>query len=185
MNYFLLLMMLGFTAFAENSLQFADRYYITSTLGELFGPESKTILTENILKNGQLFGGPCDVYEQVRVGENKYANKEFSRCFSGKHEFDFPMRVQPSLLRESWMIKACTALVQNKKTFGYFEKSYMSGFKPTVEKIYELQQAFDPNAKLNKPLNEFYIHKMDSTKADKKLKMLVLELCTYPSWQLI
>lgn len=180
------LLSFGLTAYAEDTLQFADRYYISSTLTELFGPDSKNIVMENILKNGNVFGGPCDVYEQIRTGEKKFASDETIRCFNGKQEFDYPMRVQASLLRESWMIKACTALAQNNKTFNYFKKNNLSGFAVTNEKIFEIQQLFDPNAKLNKSLNEFYIKKANSAaNADKKMKLLILEICTYPTWQLI
>lgn len=182
----LTLLLLPLNTKAQDTLQFADRYYIASTLSELFGPESKSIVTENILKNGNVFGGPCDVYEQIRTGENKFASDESIRCFNGKQEFDYPMRANASLLRESWMIKACTSLVKNTKTFSYFKKHHLVGFNARSEQIFEIQRLFDPNAKLNKPLNEYYFNKMKTSEdSEKKLRMLILEICTYPTWQLI
>lgn len=52
---------------AEKNLRLADRILIHSVLTEIFGKSEQMLLREQVLYQNQAFGGPCDVYEQVRI----------------------------------------------------------------------------------------------------------------------
>ncbi len=165
---------------------FADRYYLSSVLEYVFGPQAKKVITQNILMNGNVFGGPCDVYEQIRVGKNEFANPETTRCFRGKQEFNYPVHAKPSLMREALMIKTCRALVENDHTFQFAKKR--AGEFDSINESYvqRIESLFDPNFKIDEVrTNENLKGIKDYYFTEKKLKFLFYQSCVYPKWQLI
>ena len=171
---------------SQISFSFADRYYIYSVLKNIFGQSSQAILRDNILKNGNIFGGPCDIYEQIRVEPEQYLNSEETRCFNGKHEYAYPMRRSPSLLREAWMLKTCNLLIKNKITWNFARSQVNTKISNTEKYLDEVQLLFDPNAEKNKEFNKVLLEKVKLIKSiDKKEKFIFYQNCLFPSWQVI
>jgi len=185
MKIFTLIFLISFNVSARTHV-FADRYYISSVLEYVFGPDAKKIITQNVLMNGNVFGGPCDIYEQIRVGKDQYANPENTRCFKGKQEFNYPVHSKPSLMREALMIKTCRALIENDSTFQFARKKAGDFESISSAYIQRIETLFDPNYRIDenrtneilKKTNEYFF-------SGKKLKFLFYQSCVYPRWQLI
>lgn len=165
---------------------FADRYYISSVLIDAFGPEAKPIIISNIMKNGNIFGGPCDIYEQIKMGPKNYLNDVMTRCYKGKHEFNFPMHAKPSLLREALMNKTCSELVENSETFKFIRNKLNGMINLDKNLMYQIGLIFDPNDIPNEKIINYHLEKIKNFYWERtKQKYLIYQVCTYPQWQLI
>ncbi|GEM_PF-748220 len=185
MKYVSFIFFISFSVQARTHV-FADRYYISSVLEYVFGPGAKKVITQNVLMNGNVFGGPCDVYEQIRVGKNEFANPENTRCFKGKQEFNYPVHSKPSLMREALMIKTCRALIENEVTFE-FAKNRAGGITSLNSAYVErVESLFDPNYRVDEARAKEILDKAnDYFFQEKKMKFLLYQSCIYPRWQLI
>ncbi|MGZ3691812.1 MAG: hypothetical protein ACXVAX_09925 [Pseudobdellovibrio sp.] len=171
---------------AEVSFAYADRYYIASVLEDVFGKAAQPFIRDYVLKNGNIFGGACDIYEQVRVEPEKYLNAESTRCFNGKHEYAYPVRTKPSLLREAWTLKVCNSVVANKDTFAYAKTKIKNPQIETEGYLNEVQALFDPNFENNPAFNATILKKLKKLKSDDdKIKYILFQNCIYPAWQII
>lgn len=150
----------------------ADREYVFNKLLTVFGPESKTILLENIYNKPNIFGGPCDIYSQVRPTENTLLDP-MSDCFERNDNSQVPMIGKQSLLRSALMVKTCKLLTKNKKSFKHATTNINKTSK--TESYFRL---FHPFSTYSKQLDL----KLSKIKDKKELLNL---LCIDPSWQIL
>jgi len=164
----------------------ANRYYVSKILQEAFGPNSFKIIEDNILQKGSIFGGPCDIYEQIRIGKKKYENKADTLCFQGKQEFNFPIQKEPNTIREALMNKTCTTLTKNSTTLnffinrlGYVNKLNEGTFEKIVGNFHWNESRKGQLIKGLKSIGEKYPDQ------NQKIKLLIFYSCIDPTWHLL
>jgi len=160
----------------------ANRYYVSDVLLKAFGDKGHDIVYDNIMKNGQIFGGSCDFYEQVRVGEKEFANPEDRNCLKGKQEYGYKDRNEYSKFRESLILQSCNALIKCPECYQHLLDKIAKAEGP-VQSI--LSQFFWNDRVITELLPQYqkvydrYFFK------SKKVKMTVLNACIDPRWQKI
>jgi hypothetical protein len=86
----------------------ADRVLIFNTLKSIYGESQNEFLLKEIIHQGQLFGGPCDYYEQIRTGPGllDLENLEYA-CPGDKEVIRLPLSVKDSIVRKGKLGKIC------------------------------------------------------------------------------
>ncbi len=174
----------------EIGLRLGDRFFVQSVLVEIFGLNAKEITYKFIITPASSFGGPCDIYEQVRIGNNfdSFADKE-SICPGGKFAATLPMIGVPSALRQGYVNQTCEVLTSNQKMVAYTLSRIFEKNKIETPKNVTLVRAFQffypektPSGKVLEVLMEIGINQPS---VENRWAKVLLALCIDPSWQVI
>ncbi|MBK25014.1 MAG: hypothetical protein CME70_13535 [Halobacteriovorax sp.] len=163
------------------SKRLSDRFYVHSTLQQIFGPSVKPTLYKYIFSKPNAFGGPCDVYEQIRPNGHSVAD-QMTSCFERNDTSTLPLIGRRNLLRMGYTLKACTAITNNNKAIDFaLQAASLKKRDPSKIKIEKLYKLFYPFEKLD--------HKVETAliKIEKKheLRWVLYTLCIDPSWQVL
>lgn len=166
-----------------------DRYYIESVFREVFGPsyDTSSFVRNNIVVRQSVFGGPCDVYEASKKGENTTA-MEFPNfgCFDANWNTD--VIVGSTSLREGWRIRACEQIVSSNSTAVTYALnkagvSTSSGVQVTYEAVNSMFKLFYPIEELtDTAYQEIKAYDVSMGRTDFWKSVLVI-FCITPEWQ--
>lgn len=167
----------------------ADRFYLESVLMDLFGPEARADVDRYVLEPDSIMGGPCDVYEQVKIGEKpEDVADPRTRCFSGKRGMTIPMVQKPNMVREGYILKVCTELSNKEATLKHFLKfsGVPEGAEAGAAEIALAFQAFHPGRTPSSTVGGA-LRKVASVaaKSNHSWAAVVKTLCMDPSWQIL
>lgn len=195
--FFLLIPAFSFGAQSHTQrLRLGDRFFVQSVLLEIFGPQAAPITDKYIFEAAGSFAGPCDMYEQVRVGDlgedldglgRKLADPS-TRCPAGKSAFHAPMFGTPSVVRQGASLRTCHELVKNPKTMDYALKNLFQGKKveaPSEKMVEAAFMMFNPEKPAPKGLAEAFLHTRGPAAEEPHWTKIFLGLCTDPSWQVL
>jgi hypothetical protein len=164
--------------------KWADRYYVKDVLLKNFGSKSEKIIEENILFNGQIFGGSCDFYEQIRASAKVYLNPSDRNCFKGKQEYAYKDAMDYNKQRQAFIVKACNAIVSCADCLNYFKVTNNLNINKNF--VHDVLSSFYWNELLVKQLEVDYQKIFDRYFFEsKKVKMLIFNVCIDPLWQKI
>ncbi len=167
-----------------------DRFFIESILMDIFGPEAAEITKKFIFERATIWGGPCDSYEQVRINAGPDGLTDpHSACPNGKGAASLPMVATPNLLRQAYMRRACSALINSTSTMNIaLSKIFPKGktekpeAKSLVAAYHLFHPALDPDSKILDALEQTAKKENDTLKQWSDIYFI---LCTDPKWQLI
>lgn len=172
-------------------LRLADRFLVTSILTDIFGPKTPELTREDIFNKPHVFGGACDLYEQIRIekSDNKAADPE-TVCPGGRGAFSAKLLGTANLLRPAHVTRVCRKLVDDQETLKFalnkiFESEPIS--KPDNVKIEKAYNLFNPE---QKPATEIInalkeVGKTIRANHTKEWSLIIYTLCVDPAWQLI
>lgn len=183
---------LSLLAETKKNLVLADRYLVVSILTDIFGPVAKELSREDIFKKPHVFGGPCDMYSQIRVEESDVlAADPDTLCPGGRGAFAARYHGTANMLRVAHTGYACHKITNNETAMSYalsniYKKSAVS--EPDLEKIEVAFNLFNPEKKpSNQVLNALKSVGASSKNNDitKKWSLILYTLCVDPAWQVI
>ena len=168
----------------------ADRYYIKSVLLEVFGKQADAIIEKHIFQQGQIFGGACDEYEQIRIGPNQ-SDLRFkdALCPNGNVGSRITLTPNESVLRLGHLYKACEQLVNNKIALKFAVKQISRSNEPQYQDYQSIKLLF--NATAEDQASEQLAKKIFAGEAFRKLnaiqkwKLLFKLNCQNTDWQLL
>lgn len=164
----------------------ANRHYIANTLNEIFGKKSLKYTDQFITSNIELFGAPCNIYDQIRVEENKVKDLK-SSCFDRKGNHKAPIRPNSSILRSGYMIKVCKLITADELLMNeYFMKKGISSSDEfstsNFLSIYNDFYPFNaPSTQIQKSFQKIHATANSST----AWNYIVYGLCISTKWQVI
>jgi hypothetical protein len=174
---------------AEKNLRLADRILVHSILTEIFGKSEQQLLREQVLYQNQAFGGPCDVYEQVRIANAVKGVADLETiCANGRRDFTAQVITKPNMLRYGYTSYVCKQLTLSKVAMKFaldkifVENKVQAPNKESVKKAYNLfnpEKDIDANALLSR--FDFGTEKS----ALEQWSEVFFVLCSDPSWQII
>ena len=125
-----------------------DRFYVESVLRSVYGPPSIDLTQKEILELGTALGGPCDQYEQVRIGNGADDILDArTKCPNGKSGSRIPMVPNDSVVREGRISYTCGVLSTNLHSLEFAVKQANGhGFEesPRKETIMNAMRLFTP-----------------------------------------
>lgn len=174
---------------AEKNLRLADRILVHSILVEIFGKSEQQLLREHVLYQNQAFGGPCDVYEQVRVANanNGVADAE-TICAKGRKDFAAQVIAKPNMLRYGHTAYVCKQLTLSEVAMKFAldkiftESKVQAPNKETVKKAYNL---FNPERDIDVNALLLRFEFSNEKSALDQWSEVFFVLCNDPSWQII
>jgi hypothetical protein len=176
---------------SKAQLRLADRFLVISILTEVFGPSVAEITREDIFNKPHVFGGACDLYEQIRIekSDNKAADPE-TLCPNGRGAFSAKLLGTANLLRVAHTTRVCRKLVADKKAMAF-----------ALDKIFKTESIIKPDdLKIEKAFNLFNPEKIPTSQVLNALKsvgnsvksshttewsLILYTLCIDPAWQVI
>jgi hypothetical protein len=172
------------------NLRLGDRFYIESVLIDVFGNSLRPVTQKYIINSAGALSGPCDNYEQVRIGDeaDSFADPH-SACPGGKLATTIPTIGSSSLLRQGHITKTCEEALRNKVAFDYvlnkiFVDSPIS--EPDSESLQRAFSLFNPELVLNSKIKGKLLRIDHSNKNNReRWASIILTLCLDPGWQII
>lgn len=171
-------------------MRLGDRFYIQSVLGEIFGPDSLPITEKFIFMQVNSFGGPCDVYEQVRIGETADALTDaHSFCPGGSGSANLPMTGVSNMMRQGYVLQTCKLLTAESKTLDFALSRVFTIEKiqlPNRENLITFFKLFNPESTPSDAVLTA-LSKIGANGVDikKRWALILNTLCTDPTWQII
>ncbi len=169
-----------------------DRYYLKSVLTNVFGPRSIPYIRENIMANGQVFGGPCDEYEQVRTGLKVFDLADIETACPGEKSGSRLSQIpDESVIRLGYLFRTCDALVRDKSILNFaVKKAGQLSKNPTAENYFNIVRLFDVTADITNKDSEVFekISSQDSYKklpSEKQWQLLFGLTCKSTDWQVL
>lgn len=190
--FFVILLGFNFANAASNAqLRLADRFLVISILTEVFGPSTADITREDIFNKPHVFGGACDLYEQIRLEKSdvKAADPE-TVCPNGRGAFSAKPLGTANLLRVAHVTRVCRKLVADKKAMAFaLAEIYKteSLAKPDSLKIEKAFNLFNPEKKVSEEVLKALKSVGQSAKGNdlKEWSLILYTLCIDPAWQII
>ncbi len=176
---------------AEKNLRLADRVLIHSILIEIFGKSEQQLLREQVLYQNQAFGGPCDVYEQVRIlGKTNGVLDPDTFCANGRQDFSTQVIAKPNMHRYGYTAFVCNHLTQSKVAMHFalsklFSKNAIKA--PNPNNLLKAYRLFNPEKNVDSKglLASFKSADWDQKSIFDQWTEIFLVLCDDPSWQII
>lgn len=175
--------------FVVSEQRLGDRFYIESVFKNVFGPsyDTSSLVRSNIILKQSVFGGPCDIYEASKKGEDTDV-AEFANlgCFDGNWNND--MIVGSTSLREGWRIRACEQVIASNSTavtyaFNKAGVSTSDSVPVTYEKVNSMYKLFYPVDDLaDAAYQEIKGHDTSMGRTDF-WKSVLVSFCITPQWQ--
>jgi len=152
-----------------------DYRFISNFLRDKFGPNSYTVINQNVLNNPRLFGGVCERYSD-----------DNTRCKD--NTINEPL-IKTSTLRSGRMIKVCEEIVQSTDSVKFLMTSVSLERESEVNKenLLRVHQRFYPLAEelsSEVELSYFRLSELLSSNPEK-WKTIALALCMSPGWQIL
>jgi hypothetical protein len=173
------------------SKRFGDRRYITDILTKVFGEDSKTIINLNIFKKPDLYGYPCDLYNDIKhtkkgeelpkgpdgIGpEQVELDQTYDFCQRDLLDTKLPMFSPDTNIRKAAMSKVCHMLSENLKDI---DRPFNS------KNINQVYQRFYPYEELDQKETQVLIGKAREQNLKSKWKIFHLVLCLNEKWQIL
>ena len=160
-----------------------DRETLRNIVKEAFTLQTLDVFDKYIFSRGEVFGGPCDLYAQVYIGQDKISNEE-EKCYRGKSSLSDPIYGLGGKLRTKYVLDFCNEVVSNQKVFNsIYKKLKGSSKKGTLNNIYNSFYKHKAKSKVLKLLENNLIN------SDKKsidlAKEQFLTVCLTEGWQLL
>ncbi|MGZ3691333.1 MAG: hypothetical protein ACXVAX_07505 [Pseudobdellovibrio sp.] len=171
-------------------LRLGDRFYIESVLNEIFGPSIEPITNKYIYLPASSFGGPCDPYEQVRIGSTRTELAEpRSLCPEGKGAANLPVIPSSQMMRQGYIAQACREITDNLNAVNFALANAVKSINnnaPVNEKnVTDVFHLFYPTKQPSPEVVEA-LSKINSGKNETKTWSKILyTLCIDPAWQII
>jgi hypothetical protein len=164
----------------------ADRLFVSNTLVDIFGNKARKYTDKFIMENVSFFGGPCDIYEQIRPDERSIKDQTTS-CYNRKSNSKELLNPRSSLLRSGNIVKTCTAITTDKDVmklfFDQFKMKKKKHFNEEVlKKLHNIFYPLDPITKnqLDKLKLLFNI-----SPSQDRWNILAYTYCLSPDWRVL
>jgi len=169
----------------SKSIQIANRHYLVSTFISIFGNSSKPVLNNLISTKVSSFGGPCDVYAQIRKTRTTIKDFETS-CHNRKENSKEKLVVKSSLIRSGYIVKTCKSIIADKVIMkNFFEQNKIKNSDnfdgKTLTKIHNL---FFPVDEINLTQKKKMQSVFELT-SKRPWHNVVYAYCLSPSWKVI
>ncbi|OIQ17864.1 MAG: hypothetical protein BM556_10585 [Bacteriovorax sp. MedPE-SWde] len=158
---------------ASYAAKLGNRYFMLNKLSSTFGESSISYIENNILRNGDVFAGPCDPYKSFQ-SHSKTISKNY-KCFNGTQESKYKYWAEESPVRVSLVNKTCSEISKDQNIIKFVkEKSKKEGVASyIVEKLAPFM-----NVKKKKTL-------LKGVRKFVKTDEVIYNLCKSPFWQYI
>lgn len=172
-------------AFARPRL--GDRAFVEAVLTDVFGPSIAPDLHAAIHSNPAIFGGPCNLYEQVYVedgGARAALVDEAAECAGGMPALSYPLVGSSSTLRAGWLAKACVRATSNPAAMQYAVAKLSPAGPPTLASVTAAYRRFFPGRQPPAAVVEALLGVTPTATADERWKQIHMALCLTPDWQI-
>lgn len=184
----------------ENKTDFdlimSDRFYTKSVLERVFGPQTRTVDTQNFEVNPLEFGSICSTYEQYRVRNTNgtYAatgTDAMHNCAlsSATNQLGANWNPKPTVVRAAMLSKTCSELVMNNTTLSFALKAFSTEAIPAptsanMSKLFMLFYQGKPAP--HQGLIDSLLVMMDPSNMSKdSWKAPIYTICASPHWQVM
>ncbi|PIK15565.1 hypothetical protein [Halobacteriovorax sp. JY17] len=169
----------------ERKQQLANRFLVENILLEVFGQQVKSYTRKFIIPNISIFGGPCDIYEQVRKDQTSVSNIDGS-CFGNKNNHKVELSANSNSLRAGFMLKTCKSIVNDLELMKHYYKKHKittpNDFN--LSSLETIHQDFFPYSKISKEQIKV-LKRLFYATTSKKWNSIVLTYCISPKWHLL
>lgn len=173
MTYLKLVILVVLALDSSYAAKLGNRYFMLNKLSFTFGEASVPYIENNILKNGDVFAGPCDPYRSFQ-SHDKIISKNY-KCFNGTQESKYKYWAEESPVRVSLVNKTCAEISKDKNILRFVkEKSQKADI---ASYIVENLSPF-MNLKKKKTL-------LKGVRKFVKTEEVIYNLCKSPFWQYI
>ncbi len=168
-----------------------DRVYIYNKLISIYGKSGKEFLEQNLLRQGSALGGPCDVYEQVRVGPGPNDFKDLSvECPNGKSGSRLPTVPRDSVVREGVIYLVCKYLSDKNEAMSFAVEKLLKknlGISPDSADVVSFHKKFNPASILPEQDAQNILKKISSfnLSPENQWRALSIALCMDLKWQIL
>lgn len=180
------------------SPQLGDRFYIESVFKNVFGPEVSyaNIVHHRIIKNQNVFGGPCDPYENLYKenyrgdGSRYYTSINLNaNCQSGV-ENTTKLHLSSTSLRQGWIIRTCEDLLRyNSKAVNYAletagalkSANFHGDF--SYETVNNLYKTFTGVKDLDPSVHQVMLENKNGLSEREFWEATLMTFCISPDWQ--
>jgi len=178
------------TSIVNGKPRFGDRFFLRSVLMHVFGPSAKPVVSEYIFNNGQVFGGPCDEYEQIRIGPSSFdlANPE-SFCPGSKVGSRLSQIPSENVIRLGYMYRTCDELTANPVALAFAVKKIgRVAAAPVEEDFFKIIKQFNPTAAVSEKDKSVFAKlrqdkKYQKLSSQKQWQLLFRLTCKSTDWQ--
>ena len=163
----------------------ANRFLVQNILIDIFSDQARIYTNKFIIPNISTFGGPCDLYEQVRKERNKVYSIE-SSCFGNKSNHKVSLNVDSSALRAGFMLKTCKSITSDDKVMRTFYKKYeISGPNDfSITSLKKLHRDFFPLESISDK-QVTALKRLFYSSTANKWQSVALAYCISPRWHLL
>ncbi|WP_417335013.1 hypothetical protein [Halobacteriovorax marinus] len=169
----------------EKSTIMANRFLIENIIVEIFGSKAKVYTQKYIIPNISVFGGPCDIYEQVRKDSESVSIANHS-CFENKSNHKVGHTTKSSVLRSGYILKMCNSILSDLSIMdAYYKKHRLKRWSNyNSKKLHSIHQDFYPHKKMSKD-QERKIRKLFYQSSHSRWDSIVLSYCQSPGWRIL
>jgi hypothetical protein len=174
------------------NVRMGDRYYASSLLLDVFGPDANEVIKNNIMTKMDNFGGGCDQYDKSATGVCSADDCSIVNC-TGAEVIHNQIGVS-SVIRQGWTRKACEE-ISNKDSAILYAIQRITGLNnltiqntpvPSNQNLIKAYTLFyrsvAPNSAVTTSL--VAISNSETTNHFEKWRYVLLSLCTTPEWQI-
>ncbi|ATH07768.1 hypothetical protein BIY24_07350 [Halobacteriovorax marinus] len=169
----------------EQSTILANRFLIENIFIEIFGKKVRKYTQKYIIPNINVFGGPCDIYEQVRK-KDEGVYKLNSSCFENKSNHKASFNTKPNVLRSGYILKMCKSILSDSIIMeDYYKKHNIKKWSNySSKKLFLIHRDFYPLKKVSKEQEEA-IRKLFYQKSHLRWDSIILSYCLSPQWRIL
>ncbi|WP_127716037.1 hypothetical protein [Halobacteriovorax sp. HLS] len=186
-----ILLILSLTLLSYSRASFAkevigNRHYIANTLNEIFGKKSVKYTDQFITSNIEIFGAPCNIYDQVRIAPDTVKEIK-SSCFDRKGNHKAPISPNSSILRSGYMIKVCKLMTADELLMNeyFMKKGLVSTDAFNTSYFLSIYNDFYPYSPPTEQVIESFKKIHNSSSRSIAWNYVTYALCISNKWQVI
>ena len=171
-------------------LRLGDRLYVEAVLTDVFGPSIASDLKTDIRSNPAVFGGSCNLYEQVFTDDGTPLiglEDEATGCLGGMPALNHPLVGSSSTLRAGWLAKICRSATNRPAAVRFaLADAFPDGTlgPPNTRALKVAFQKFFPERELPAAVAKALLAIAPTAKPEERWKLILNALCLTPDWQI-